>query len=202
MLKESICRFFVCFVIANPRNLRSATNSGRSCECPLTRAYKKIKASIQLLNSESVHSRLLEMFAYGNKKKQSGAIGRAVCLKGFLLRELSLWSWIFPQKIMHSKAYHRQLDSLLFVKLLWDVLPWIHTHHMSGVVWIYSYLRLFCESHPQHDHSPFLWDVSPGYRFQHLHPYLVWQKHLRIVDLFVGTVFTCIQIKIIIVNCK
>lgn len=70
------------------------------------------KASIQLLNSESVHGRLLEMFAYRNEKMQNGAIGRAIeCL----LRELSLLD--FPKE-MHSKAYHRQLDSLLFVKLL------------------------------------------------------------------------------------
>ena len=100
MLKESNCRFVICFVIANPRNLRSATNGGRSCEGPLTRAYKK--ASIQLLNSESVHSRLLEMFAYRNEKMQSGAIGRAVCLTECLLRELSLLSWIFPKKCIQK----------------------------------------------------------------------------------------------------
>ena len=48
------------------------------------------KASIQLLNSESVHGYLLEMFVYRNGKMQSVAIGRAVCLRESLLRELSL----------------------------------------------------------------------------------------------------------------
>ena len=91
MLKESIYRFVICFVIANPRNLRSVTNSGRSCEGPLTRAYKK---------SQHTTLKLWE--------RSQPSIGN-VCLQewknaewGHRLRELSLLSWIFPKKCIQK----------------------------------------------------------------------------------------------------